>query len=356
MMLALIVYASLYPFSGWRITATPVLAFLVAPAPRWWTWFDVVSNLLGYMPFGLLVFGAFLRTGRTQAVALSASFAAGTCLSLLMEVLQNFLPLRIPSNIDLLLNALGSLLGALVGVAVHRAGGVGRWQQIRDRWFIDKSAGGIALLLSWPAGLLFPPPVPLGQGQIFGALQQLALTLVDGTAIESWWQGWTDAYGLSTSDPLSPASEWSITALGLLVPCLVAYTIARPGWRRICLAAGAALLGFLVTTLSTALNFGPDHALAWRTAPALPGFVGGIVIALLLCPVNSRVAAGLGLIAITVLCALVAQAPSDPYYAESLQAWEQGRFVRFHGLAQWVGWLWPYAALLWLLARIGARA
>ena len=26
----------------------------------------------------------------------------------------------------------------------------------------------------------------------------------------------------------------------------------------------------------------------------------------------------------------------------SLQAWEQGRFIRFHGLAQWVGWLWPY--------------
>jgi hypothetical protein len=26
--------------------------------------------------------------------------------------------------------------------------------------------------------------------------------------------------------------------------------------------------------------------------------------------------------------------------------------VRFHGIAQWVGWLWPYAAMAWLLARV----
>jgi len=24
-------------------------------------------------------------------------------------------------------------------------------------------------------------------------------------------------------------------------------------------------------------------------------------------------------------------------------------------LAQWVGWLWPYAALAWLLSRLGQR-
>ena len=41
--------------------------------------------------------------------------------------------------------------------------------------------------------------------------------------------------------------------------------------------------------------------------------------------------------------------------ADTLQAWEQGRFIRFHGAAQWIGWLWPYVAMLYLLARIGAR-
>jgi hypothetical protein len=32
----------------------------------------------------------------------------------------------------------------------------------------------------------------------------------------------------------------------------------------------------------------------------------------------------------------------DVYLAQTLQTWEQGRYVRFNGLAQWIGWLWPY--------------
>jgi hypothetical protein len=57
--------------------------------------------------------------------------------------------------------------------------------------------------------------------------------------------------------------------------------------------------------------------------------------------------------ALAALVAVVAQAPADPYLAQSLQGWEQGRFVRFHGLAQWLGWLWPWLAMAWLLARLG---
>jgi hypothetical protein len=53
---------------------------------------------------------------------------------------------------------------------------------------------------------------------------------------------------------------------------------------------------------------------------------------------------------------LGASAPADPYFAASLQLWEQGQFIRFHGMSQWVGWLWPYAAMAWLMARLaGAR-
>jgi hypothetical protein len=34
-----------------------------------------------------------------------------------------------------------------------------------------------------------------------------------------------------------------------------------------------------------------------------------------------------------------------------LQTWEQGRFIRFHGVAQWLGWLWPYGVLMAALIR-----
>ena len=81
-----------------------------------------------------------------------------------------------------------------------------------------------------------------------------------------------------------------------------------------------------------------------------------MLLALLMVPLPRRLAAGVGLVALTGLVVGVAQAPADPYFAQSLQAWEQGRFVRFHGLAQWVGWLWPYLAMGWLLSRLGARS
>jgi VanZ family protein len=351
---ALIVYASLSPFTGWKQPiALPLAGLGHLPWQRYWTAFDVVSNLLGYMPLGALAVGALVRSGRRVTVAFAVALLAGALLSFLMESLQNWLPQRVPSVLDWLLNAAGTLAGALVAVAVHALGGIERWQTLRDRWFVARSAGGLLLLLLWPIGLLFPTPVPLGLGQVLVRLQELAAEALAGTPWAAWTEDWADASVAMT--PLSRGSELLTILLGLLAPCLVAYTIVRPGWRRAVTVPGAAALGFATTTLSTALNFGPQHALAWLTPPALPGLLAGAIAGLLLLRMPRRGAAGLGLVVVTALVALVAQAPTDPYYAESLQGWEQGRFIRFHGLAQWVGWLWPYAALIYLLVRVAAR-
>ena len=64
---------------------------------------------------------------------------------------------------------------------------------------------------------------------------------------------------------------------------------------------------------------------------------------------------GLLLIGLALQISLLNQAPASPYFAQTLQTWEQGRFIRFHGLVQWLGWLWPYATLLLLLVRISSR-
>ncbi|MEO8059446.1 MAG: VanZ family protein [Burkholderiales bacterium] len=350
---ALIVYASLYPFSGWRVPGVSLLAFLAAPWPRWWTEFDLVANLIGYMPLGALIFGALVRTGTPSPRAVPLAFLVGTALSFTMEFLQNFLPHRVASNVDLGLNASGALFGALLGSVVHARGAVERWQQARDRWFIGRSAGGLALLLLWPLGLLFPLPVPLGVGQVLARVQEGIAGLVQDTPVAPWFASWIDAELQRTT--LSAGGEFSLIALGLLAPCLVAFVVARRGWRRLVLVLGAVALGSLVTTLSTALNFGPQHALAWSTPQALAALAFGAALAALFSLVPRRAAAGLGLIVLTALVVFVAQAPSDPYFSQSLQAWEQGRFIRFHGAARWVGWLWPYAAIVYLLARLPAR-
>ena len=350
---ALIVYASLYPFAGWRMPGVALTDYLTLPWSRWWTGFDLVSNLLGYLPLGALIFGAGVRSGMRSRSALLLAFALGTLLSLAMETLQNFLPQRVASNVDLALNALGALLGAGFGLWLHRRGSVGRWQAARDRWFIDRSAGGLALLLLWPVGLLFPLPVPLGVGQVLGRVEELLAGAVQGTPMESWFEAWADVDFDRTS--LSSGAEFALIALGLLAPCMVAFSVARPGWRRLVLVLGAALFGGLATTLSTALNFGPQHAWAWSTPQALAALAFAMLLAGLFSVVPLRAAAGLGLIVMTALVVLVAQAPPDPFFAASLQGWEQGRFIRFHGAARWVGWLWPYIAIAYLLARLGAR-
>ena len=98
------------------------------------------------------------------------------------------------------------------------------------------------------------------------------------------------------------------------------------------------------------------RSLAWVTPSAIPAGVAALAIAVVLTVAPARLAAALALVCLTALIVLVTQAPSDPYRTASLQAWEQGRFVRFHGLAQWVGWLWPHAALVWLVMRLMKRS
>ena len=242
---------------------------------------------------------------------------------------------------------------AALSLAVHGLGGVQRWQILRDRWFIARSAGGLALLLLWPIGLLFPAPVPMGLGQVLDRLQALIAEELQGTPWADWVVDWHDSVPLMV--PLSRGTEMIAVMLGLLAPCLVAFAVAQPGWRRAVLAVGAIGLGLATTTLSTALNFGPQHAMTWVTPAVYPACVAALVLALGVSLLPRRAAAGLGLVVLTAMVALVDQAPADPYYAESLHGWEQGRFIRFHGLAQWVGWLWPYVAMAYLLMRLGAR-
>ena len=164
---ALIVYASLYPFAGWRVPGIGPLDFLLARSGGW-TWFDFISNLLGYLPIGFLLFVALVRSGRRAGAAAWTALLGGLMLSFTLELLQNYLPRRVSSSLDLLLNAGGAALGVGIGLLLESRGGIERWQMMRERWFVAHSAGGLALLLLWPIGLLFPTAVPFGLGHVLG--------------------------------------------------------------------------------------------------------------------------------------------------------------------------------------------
>ncbi len=353
---ALVLYASLYPFSGWRWPPGPsVGALLALPWPPWRDPFDVSANVLGYMPLGALLYVAQVRAGRSLWPAALMAVLAPALLSYATEVTQQFLPRRVPSLVDWSLNVAGAAAGAAGAALMQGLGLLQRWQVVRERWFVRDSAGGLSLLALWPVALLFPTPVPLGLGHVGQHLRAALTSLFEdapwASGLHALLQG-TEA--LAT--PLSPLSEALAQMFGLMAPCLVAMSVVRRGWRRAAMVLGLLAVGLGTTTLSTALGFGPAHALAWITPWSLPALALGTLLALASAWLDLRLSAGLGLAVLGALVVLVGQAPADPYFVESLQAWEQGRFIRFHGLALWIGWLWPYAAMAWLLSRLGARA
>jgi len=351
---ALVLYASLYPFTGWRWPpGASLLSLMQLPWPPWIDTLDQVFNLVGYLPLGLFTMIAARRSGLGPVASLALAVLGPALMSYMTEVTQSFLPGRHPSLKDLAMNSLGAACGAALAGLLHSLGWIGRWHGLRERWFRRRSAGALALLALWPVGLLFPAPAPWGLGQFGSRLRELlADVLVDVPWAESVH------LALITPDevqPLGHLAEILLSSFGLLAPVMLAFAVVAPGWRRGVLAAGALAIGVGSMSLSTLLNFGPQHAVSWMTPSTGTSLMVAAGVALLASFVSSRVAAGLGLVVLTGLVALVAQAPADPYFAENLQAWEQGRFVRFHGLAQWIGWLWPYLAILWLLMRPSER-
>ncbi len=351
---ALIVYASLYPLDDWRVpTDATSWRWLLLPWPHWFPTFDVVANLLGYLPFGALLYLAAVRSGASARSGALLAVLSASGLSYAMEATQSFVPSRVPSLADWLLNTLGAASGLLLAALLQRAGAIAHWQALRERWVIAHSAGALTLLLLWPLGLLFPAPVPLGTGQIMPWLRETLVEVALDTPVSATVDEWAQA-GEDVAAGLTPPAEGAAVMLGLLAPCLLAFSVVRSRGRRVAAACVVAAVGFAATTLSTALNFGPQHALAWLTPVTPVALALGLALACALALVPRRAAAGLGLMALTLLVVLVAQAPADPYFASSLQDWEQGRFIRFHGLARWLGWLWPYVALLVLLWRVAA--
>jgi VanZ family protein len=344
--LCLVVYASLYPFSDWRDQGLSPFVFLTEPWPRYWTGFDVGINFLGYAPLGFLLSLSALRTGRAaHAVSLAACTAA--LLSLAMETLQSYLPSRVPSNVDFALNAAGAWVGAVSASWLEKWGVIQRWSDFRARWFEADARGALVLLALWPLALLFPASVPMGLGQVVERLElALAQALGDSPFLE-----WLPVRDIELQ-PMVPGAQVIAVALGGLIPCLLGCGVVR-GWaHRSILLLLLLPCGLLFTALSAALSYGPVHAWAWFDAPVRAGFLGACLLALLTLWVPPRAATALALLALSVQLGMLNQASASPYLAQTLQVWEQGRFIRFHGLVQWLGWLWPFAALVYVLLRL----
>jgi hypothetical protein len=136
---------------------------------------------------------------------------------------------------------------------------------------------------------------------------------------------------------------------------LLGFCIIRAISRRALFAVGVVGVGIGATALSWALSYGPANSWGWMSLQVQMGLGAALALALALSAMPRRGSAGLVLLCIGIYLSLLNQAPASPYFAQTLMAWEQGQFIRFHGVVQWLGWLWPYAALGYGLALILGR-
>jgi len=337
--LVLVVYASLYPLSGWRDNGLSPFAFVVASPPRHVIAFDVVANLIGYVPYGFLcVFAVHPRLQGWRSLAAAAM--SGALLSLCLEATQSFLPARFASNLDVLCNLGGTLAGGLLALCLAPwLLGTGPLKRLRAKAFVSGATAdvGLVLLALWLFTQLNPAML------LFGAGDLRDLLAAPG--------------GAPHAPELFVSVEALTSAANLVAAALLLSAIIAPEVRARPMVVALVLVALTVKTVAFAILLRAEHVLAWLTPGAWQGLIAGLATALaaVALPRAARlVLAAMLLMAATVLVNL---APPNPYLAASLTVWQQGHFLNFNGLTRLVSSIWPFAALgylTWLASRRGA--
>jgi VanZ family protein len=313
---AVIVIASLYPFSGWLGLEDWSAEYLVAPLPRYITRHDLTTNLLVYLPIGYVLALLWTTPHHRIAAILLATGCAGL-LSAGLEGLQQLLPGRIASNLDVYLNALGGLVGALL--ALHHGRWLRGWRAFlgwRREWFRPHGPAtpGLWLLLLW-------------------AFTQFALLPMPGV-------GWLDLHLRPIDSPPDSLTQinyaWfaavflEMAALGAYASCLL-----RPGRY-----VSGILLLFLVTFLLKLMA-----AAALLKLKVMGGILSletlsAFLLAswLLLLPAVSRHRARLAALLLALIVGLRLVYVDSPF-------WPGGSLLNIVGLAAHIAALWPWLAL-----------
>lgn len=109
-------YGALFPFQQWELPSRPMLTILIFEWINHIFLFDIIQNLILFLPLGLLA-GTYLAL---QKKRLKYIFLLPTLLSFLLslfvELVQTYNPARIPSLLDVILNTSSGFLGVLLSL------------------------------------------------------------------------------------------------------------------------------------------------------------------------------------------------------------------------------------------------
>lgn len=177
---ALIVYGSLFPFSGWAYPDAPLFSFL-ASWPALLEKADLIQNVLAYAPLGLFIVIWRMKSMRFWPALMLATLMGGS-LSFVMESIQQFIPVRVASTSDLAMNMLGTFAGgSAAAFLTHKTFSGARLLALRNRWLHAGTLPNIGLitLALWMLSQTSPllPTFDIGQlRQGLSLLQHSLLT------------------------------------------------------------------------------------------------------------------------------------------------------------------------------------
>ena len=343
--LLLIVYASWFPFSGWRGSGLKPFSFLTFSMPQYWTKFDFIVNVVGYVPLGMLLVLAIYPYLRGIWAIIGAAIL-GALVSGTMEAVQTYLPSRVPSSLDFVTNSVGALIGAFIGLAGARSYlNESRLYQVRQRWFAPHASQGLVLLALWPLAQIYPLGYMFGHGQLLPIFSDwlskwletdidLVTMLRPGAAmsVEQYW-----------------LSETVITACGMTGAVLTMLCLLNRGAPRTVLVVAMLAAALAFKTLASSLLFTPDNAFVWITPGAQGGFLIGAIMLAGLAFAPQVAQRRLAVVTLLLSLLVVNTIPVNPYFSATLQGWVQGKFLNFNGAAQFLSLLWPFFALWFLM-------
>lgn len=337
--LLVVAYASLQPFQGWRVPPDEILHFLGAGWPHFITLQDVTINVAAYIPLGLLLsIGCGARYGPARGAVLATLAAAA--LSLVMEAVQMFLPLRIASNVDLLANGLGGLLGAMAAplLAPTRVPG-GALHAARHRLFLDGMAAdiGMVVALLWLV-TQFHPTV-----QLFGTGSVRATFGLPAYFTHTPW--------------LAFSGEAAVAALSLVGVCQMLSALMRAGFRPISVIAVLTGAAIAIKVFTAAVLVQSPAPLAGLTPGVSAGLAAGCVLFYVTVRLPRPAQLVLSALCIAAATAVINLAPDNPYQnvPPRLLARGASHFLSFSGIVRALSELWPLLATGFLLYALSAR-
>lgn len=325
----LIVFGSLYPFANWTLPSARSLIFLISPWPQYVTRTDITTNILVYVPLGLLL-GVVLRNYMGLRLTLFWATTMGLFLGFVMELLQLLLPNRDSSNVDILANTMGTLCGAMLARLMEKQTWPGNmffaW---RKRFFLPGLwvNSGLILLGIW-------------------ALSQLSLqapSLVAGNLHVGFNPFW-ESRGVFSLARLYQGIIYmlEISALGLFVAAMIR-THHRMTPLVLALFTSTVLLKFLAAALL--LKFSVLARLL--SIEALLGLLAGFVLLYLLLKNRRR---PFGTAMIILVCFVIVKIlywQANPQAVSLMTEWPElkNNMLNVTGLASFFSDIWPFLAI-----------